>query len=108
MRSRFRKAKPDEPGAGVRGSFMADRRLREHLAAGHFICAPGVYDMISALVADRMNFPALYVTGYGTVASALGLPDAGLATYTQMIEHVGRIAEMSKTPVVADADTGYG
>ncbi|MHB2166738.1 isocitrate lyase/PEP mutase family protein [Alsobacter sp. R-9] len=87
---------------------MADAALRQHLEAGRFIFAPGVYDMISALVADRMGFPALYVTGYGTVASALGLPDAGLASYSEMIEHIGRIAEMSKTPVIADADTGYG
>jgi len=87
---------------------MADSSLRQELSRGGFISAPGVYDMISALVADRMGFKALYVTGYGTVASALGLPDAGLATYTDMIEHVGRIAEMTRTPVIADADTGYG
>ena len=55
-----------------------------------------------------MGFKALYVTGYGTVASALGLPDAGLASYSQMIDRIGRIAEMTKTPVIADADTGYG
>jgi 2-methylisocitrate lyase-like PEP mutase family enzyme len=48
------------------------------------------------------------VTGYGTVASSLGLPDAGLATYSEMIDRIGRIAEMTKTPVIADADTGYG
>jgi 2-methylisocitrate lyase-like PEP mutase family enzyme len=63
---------------------------------------------ISALIADRMGFKALYVTGYGVVASALGLPDAGLATYTEMIDRIGRIAEMTKTPIIADADTGYG
>jgi 2-methylisocitrate lyase-like PEP mutase family enzyme len=87
---------------------MADPRLRAAFAAGTFIAAPGVFEMISALIADRMNFPALYVTGYGTVASALGLPDAGLASYSQMIEHIGQIAGMCKTPVIADADTGYG
>jgi 2-methylisocitrate lyase-like PEP mutase family enzyme len=67
-----------------------------------------VFDLISALLADRMGFEALYVTGYGTVASSLGLPDAGLATYTEMIDRIGRIAAMTKTPVIADADTGYG
>ena len=87
---------------------MADPALRQHLEAGRFIAAPGVYDLISALIADRMGFRALYVTGYGTVASALGLPDAGLATYSQMIDRIGRIAEMTRTPVIADADTGYG
>ncbi|MEA2945171.1 MAG: hypothetical protein QOI40_501 [Alphaproteobacteria bacterium] len=87
---------------------MADPLLRQHIEARAFVAAPGVYDLISALIADRMGFKALYVTGYGTVASSLGLPDAGLATYTQMIDRIGRIAEMTRTPVIADADTGYG
>ena len=87
---------------------MTNPSLRQSTEARQIVSAPGVYDMISALIADRMGFSALYVTGYGTVASALGLPDAGLATYTEMIEHVGRIASMCKTPVIADADTGYG
>ncbi|MDO9413953.1 MAG: isocitrate lyase/PEP mutase family protein [Pseudolabrys sp.] len=87
---------------------MADPALRQALKAGEFISAPGIYDLVSALIADRMGFKALYATGYGTVASSLGLPDAGLATYTQMIEVIGRMVEMTKTPVIADADTGYG
>src|SRR4051794_15258171 len=91
-----------------RSTFMAIPSLRQEIARGGFVAAPGVYDLISALIADRMGFKALYVTGYGTVASALGLPDAGLATYSQMIERIGRIAEMTRTPIVADADTGYG
>jgi 2-methylisocitrate lyase-like PEP mutase family enzyme len=87
---------------------MAIASLRQEIEGGRFVAAPGVYDLISALIADRMGFKALYVTGYGTVASALGLPDAGLATYSQMIDRIGRIAEMTRTPIVADADTGYG
>jgi len=87
---------------------MANPVLRQMIEARDFVAAPGVYDLISALIADRMGFKALYVTGYGTVASSLGLPDAGLATYSQMIEQIGRIADMAKTPVIADADTGYG
>ena len=87
---------------------MADPRLKEMIETGHFVAAPGVFDMISTLVADRMGFPALYVTGYGVSASHLGLPDAGLMTYTEMSDRVRRIAEAATTPVVADADTGYG
>ena len=87
---------------------MADASLRKAIAARELIVAPGVYDLISALIADRMGFMALYVTGYGLVASALGLPDAGLATYRDMIERIGQIAKMTKTPIIADADTGYG
>jgi 2-methylisocitrate lyase-like PEP mutase family enzyme len=87
---------------------MADPALRQALKDSNFITAPGVFDLISALLADRMGFKALYATGYGIVASSLGLPDAGLATYTDMINRIGRIVEMTKTPVIADADTGYG
>jgi 2,3-dimethylmalate lyase len=87
---------------------MASPALRHEIESGGFIIAPGVFELISALIADRMGFKALYVTGYGTVASALGLPDAGLASYSQMIDRIGRIAEMTKTPIIADADTGYG
>jgi 2,3-dimethylmalate lyase len=87
---------------------MADPALKKSLAKKGIVVAPGVYDLISALVADRMGFQALYVTGYGTVASAMGLPDAGIATYRDMVERIGTIAKMTKTPVVADADTGYG
>jgi 2-methylisocitrate lyase-like PEP mutase family enzyme len=87
---------------------MADPRLRQAIEAKDFILAPGVFDLISALIADRAGFKALYVTGYGTVASYLGLPDAGIATYRDMIERIGQIVKMTKTPVIADADTGYG
>jgi 2-methylisocitrate lyase-like PEP mutase family enzyme len=87
---------------------MADGSLKKAIAARELVLAPGVYDLISALIADRMGFKALYVTGYGLVASALGLPDAGIATYRDMIERIGQIAKMTKTPIIADADTGYG
>lgn len=87
---------------------MADSRLRSALAEGRFLLAPGIYDMISARIADRMGFPALYATGFGTVASHLGLPDVGLATYTDMVSRMGTFARGCRTPVIADADTGYG
>ncbi|WP_419899458.1 isocitrate lyase/PEP mutase family protein [Roseomonas sp. USHLN139] len=87
---------------------MADKRLKEALAAKQFIVAPGIFDMISARIADRMGFTALYATGYGTVASHLGLPDAGIATFSDMVGRMGRFAQGSATPVIADADTGYG
>jgi 2-methylisocitrate lyase-like PEP mutase family enzyme len=87
---------------------MADPTLRTIFGSGGFVLAPGVYDMISAAIADRAGFDALYVTGYGVAASHLGLPDAGLATYTDMLARVSAIAEGTTTPVIADADTGYG
>jgi 2-methylisocitrate lyase-like PEP mutase family enzyme len=64
--------------------------------------------MVSARIADGMGFPGLYMTGYGTVASYLGLPDAGLATYTDMLDRVAKFAEVCTTPFIADGDTGYG
>ena len=56
--------------------------LVERLRNRTFTIAPGVFEMISARIADSMGFPAIYMTGYGAVASYLGLPDAGLATFT--------------------------
>ena len=87
---------------------MTISSLRQRLNAGEFIVAPGVFDMISALAADQMGFPALYMTGYGVSASHLGLPDAGLATYTDMVSRVDTIARGTNTPLIADADTGFG
>jgi 2,3-dimethylmalate lyase len=72
------------------------------------ISAPGVFDMVSLRLADRMGFEALYMTGYGTVASHMGLPDAGLATYSDMVGRVAAMAGMARTPLIADGDTGYG
>ena len=83
-------------------------KLRDLLARREFILAPGVYDGISARVADRMGFPALYMTGYGATASMLGLPDAGLATYSDMLGRAEMICSVVGTPLIADADTGYG
>jgi 2-methylisocitrate lyase-like PEP mutase family enzyme len=87
---------------------MADKRLSDLLAARTFIVAPGIFDMITAKVADGMAFSALYATGFGTVASHLGIADAGIATYTDMVSRVGRFAQGCSKPVIADADTGYG
>ncbi|MEM7566503.1 MAG: isocitrate lyase/PEP mutase family protein [Pseudomonadota bacterium] len=87
---------------------MAHRTLKPALDEGRFVLAPGVFDLISAKIADRMDFPALYVTGYGTVASYLGVPDAGIATYRDMVERVAQIVKMTDAPIIADADTGYG
>jgi 2-methylisocitrate lyase-like PEP mutase family enzyme len=87
---------------------MADGRLAAALAAKEFIVAPGIFDMITAKVADGMGFTALYATGFGTVASHLGIADAGIATYTDMVSRVGRFAQGCAKPVIADADTGYG
>ena len=92
----------DNVAANKRKTFAA------RLARKELVSAPGVYDLISAKLADRMGFDALYMTGYGVVASHLGLPDAGLATYTEMVGRVAQLAAMTATPLCADGDTGYG
>jgi len=83
-------------------------RLKELLQAGEFILAPGVFEMFSARIADRMGFKALYMTGYGISGSYLGRPDAGLVTFTDMVGRARTIAEGTSTPLIADADTGFG
>jgi 2,3-dimethylmalate lyase len=87
---------------------MAHPSLKAAFDAKKFIVAPGIFDMISTRVADGMGFDCLYATGFGTVASHLGVSDAGIATYTDMVSRMGRFAQMAKTPIIADADTGYG
>jgi 2,3-dimethylmalate lyase len=90
---------------------MTERRrpdFRARLAKKELLVAPGVFDGISARIADQMGFEALYMTGYGTVASHLGLPDAGIASYTDMVSRVKVLADTAKTPLMADGDTGYG
>ena len=82
--------------------------LAARLKQPGLIVAPGVFDMVSLRLADSFGFDALYMTGYGTVASHLGLPDAGLATYSDMVGRVSAMAGMARTPLIADADTGYG
>lgn len=89
--------------AGDKRSALAARIRRREWSS-----LPGVFEMVSARIADGMGFPALYMTGYGVVASYLGVPDAGLATYTDMVDRVAKFCEICATPLVADGDTGYG
>lgn len=82
--------------------------IKEKLKAGDLLIAPGVFDMISARCADNMGFDAIYMTGFGIAASHLGLPDAGLASYSEMLSRVITISGGCKTPLIADGDTGFG
>jgi 2-methylisocitrate lyase-like PEP mutase family enzyme len=86
----------------------ANKKLKDILCAGDFVSAPGVFDMFSARIANRLNFKALYMTGYGVSGSYLGVADAGLVTYTDMVGRARQIAEGTDKPLIADADTGFG
>lgn len=87
---------------------MADPRLRQKLERKEFIVAPGVFDMMSTMLAVRVGFDAIYASGYWLTASYLGIPDAGIATYTDMLARIAKVVEKSDVPVIADADTGFG
>lgn len=86
----------------------AEKSLRKLLERPDVLMLPGVFDGVSARIAARSGFDALYMTGFGVVASAFGLPDAGTATYTDMVDRVRYIAGSVGVPVLADGDTGYG
>ena len=88
---------------------MAAARLRQALASGEFFLAPGLHDMITARLAQAHGFPFGYASGYWLTASTHGLPDAGIATYTQMLERVETLVRtVPGMAIIADADTGYG
>jgi 2-methylisocitrate lyase-like PEP mutase family enzyme len=86
----------------------ATSRLRHLLKSGKTLFVPGCYNALSAKILERVGFPAVYMTGYGTSLSLLGLPDAGLATMTEMHLNARYIAGAVRVPVIADADNGYG
>ncbi len=87
---------------------MANPILREKLNAGKFFVIPGIQDMITAVIANKVGFDIVYGTGYWLTASAYGLPDAGIATYTEMRDRMATLVRTSNAAVIADGDTGYG
>lgn len=87
---------------------MQKRSLRAALEAGEFVVAPGIHDMITAVISNKVGFDFVYASGYWMTASAYGLPDAGIASYTQMLDRVATLCRTVNAAVIADADTGYG
>lgn len=88
---------------------MASPLLREKLERREFIVIPGLQDMIAATMAAKVGFDIVYGSGFWLTASSLGLPDAGIATYTQMLDRMATLVRSSGgAAVIADADTGYG
>ena len=82
--------------------------LRQTLKKERTILVPGIYDALSAKIAQRVGFDILFHTGYGTAATLLGVPDIGLVSFSEMKERVSNICNAVDVPVIADADTGYG
>lgn len=86
----------------------ATTKLRELIARSGVLMAPGVADALNAKLVRRHGFEAVYMTGAGTTAVRLGMPDVGLLTMTEMVDNAARIADSSGLPLIADADNGYG
>ena len=83
-------------------------QLRALIERDEILLCPGVHDSLTARAVDRVGVDAIYMTGYGTSLSRVGVPDAGLITMPEMVENAKRIQETVDVPVIADADNGYG
>jgi 2-methylisocitrate lyase-like PEP mutase family enzyme len=87
---------------------MGKASLRAALRSEQIVIAPGIHDMIAAVISNKVGFDFVYGSGFWLTASAFGLPDAGIATYTQMLDRVATLTRTVNASVIADADTGYG
>ena len=82
--------------------------LRRILNDNKSLTLPGVYDCISALVAQKAGFECLFTSGFGISATAYGKPDYGIISSTEMINVIKNILDVIDVPLVVDLDTGYG
>lgn len=87
---------------------MNNPPLKQRLAQDRAVLAPGVYDALSALLAEQAGFEALYLSGASIAYTRLGRSDVGLTTYTEVADTLARITERVNVPVIVDADTGFG
>ena len=83
-------------------------RLADRLNADQFIFAPGVFDALSAKVADQSGAQCLYMSGFAVVATLLGEPDIGLVSMQEIVERARQITHATDLPIIADGDNGYG
>jgi 2-methylisocitrate lyase-like PEP mutase family enzyme len=72
------------------------------------IAFPGVFDTLSARIAERVGFPMGFISGYSVAATLIGEPDMGLLTQTEMVDRARQICAAVSIPIIVDADTGYG
>lgn len=85
-----------------------NRRLRDYLSRPSLLMAPGVFDCLTARLAERAGCEAIYMTGSGVSITRMGAPDIALLSFGEILDQARRIAEISSIPLIADADTGYG
>jgi methylisocitrate lyase len=89
-------------------TFSAGRRFREALSAETPLQVVGVINAYAALLAERVGFRALYLSGAGVANASYGLPDLGMTTLNDVLEDVRRITGATERPLLVDADTGWG
>lgn len=107
---------PQDPprGEGVRMPLALDpktgrhARLRSALGRGGLLMAPGVFDCLTARLAELAGFEMLYMTGSGVSITRLGAPDVALLSFAEILDQAKRIADVTALPILADVDTGYG
>ena len=87
---------------------MTETTLRARLAQQPILIAPGIYDPLTALIAEQAGFEALYVSGASIAYTRLGRPDIGLVSMNEVVETVALIRDRVRAHLVVDADTGYG
>ena len=87
---------------------MTTDTLKTRLSRNDIVLAPGVYDALSALVAEQAGFEALYLSGASIAYTRLGRSDIGLTTFIEVADTLARITERVALPVIVDADTGFG
>jgi 2-methylisocitrate lyase-like PEP mutase family enzyme len=87
---------------------MQSTTFKQRLAALRPVLAPGVYDALTALVAEQAGFEALYLSGASIAYTRLGRSDVGLTTATEVADTLARITERVAAPVIVDGDTGFG
>ena len=87
---------------------MTANRVQQILDQVGALAFPGIYDTLSAKIAEQVGFPMGFVSGYSLAAATIGEPDFGLLTQTEVVERARAICSSVAIPVIVDADTGYG
>ena len=87
---------------------MPSTSLKQRLQQAKALLAPGIYDALTALIAEQSGFEALYLSGASIAYTRLGRPDVGLTTFSEVQDTLARITERVHTPVIVDGDTGFG
>ncbi len=87
---------------------LKGKELKKLIHDEEIIIAPGVFDALSAILAQKAGFKAIIMGGYSISATRLGKPDLGILTMPEMVDMIQRITDATTMPLIADGDTGFG